>query len=84
MQDFDFKIEHRTSDRMKHVDALSRFPMPNVMILDEDRNMFLSLQKAQQEDKNIQQMMQQVRQGTSTGYMLQDDVLKLLKMNHCC
>lgn len=34
LQDYDYKIEHRPKDRMRHVDALSR--CHNILILEED------------------------------------------------
>ncbi|GFV71844.1 hypothetical protein TNCV_2457791 [Trichonephila clavipes] len=50
LKEFDYEIEHRAGSRMKHVDALSRYP---VMIVCNDR-LTSKLKKAQEEDDNIQ------------------------------
>ncbi|GFW73576.1 transposon Ty3-I Gag-Pol polyprotein [Trichonephila clavipes] len=50
LEEFDYEIEHRAGSRMKHVDALSRFP---VMIICDDP-LTSKLKKAQEEDNNIQ------------------------------
>ncbi|GFX87526.1 transposon Tf2-11 polyprotein [Trichonephila clavipes] len=50
LEDFDYEIEHRAGSRMKHVDALSRYP---VMMVCND-TLTSKLKKAQEEDDNIQ------------------------------
>ncbi|GFT60869.1 hypothetical protein TNCV_3615981 [Trichonephila clavipes] len=50
LEEFDYEIEHRAGSRMKHVDALSRYP---VMIVCND-TLTSKLKKAQEEDDNIQ------------------------------
>ncbi|GFW36341.1 hypothetical protein TNCV_3712621 [Trichonephila clavipes] len=50
LEKFDYEIEHRAGSRMKHVDALSRYP---VMIVHND-TLTSKLKKAQEEDDNIQ------------------------------
>ncbi|GFX08584.1 uncharacterized protein TNCV_4170831 [Trichonephila clavipes] len=50
LEEFDYEIEHRTGSRMKHIDALSRYP---VMIVCND-TLTSKLKKAQEEDDNIQ------------------------------
>ncbi|GFU23089.1 transposon Tf2-9 polyprotein [Trichonephila clavipes] len=50
VEEFDYEIEHRTGCRMKHVDALSRYP---VMMVCND-TLISKLKKAQEEDDNIQ------------------------------
>lgn len=49
LEEFDYEIEHRSGERMKHVDALSRNP---VFIIEND-TITVRLQKAQTEDENI-------------------------------
>ncbi|GFX43004.1 retrovirus-related Pol polyprotein from transposon 17.6 [Trichonephila clavipes] len=48
--EFDYEIEHRAGSRMKHVDALSRYP---VMMVCND-TLTSKLKNAQKEDDNIQ------------------------------
>ncbi|GFX44876.1 transposon Tf2-9 polyprotein [Trichonephila clavipes] len=50
LEEFDYEIEHRAGSRMKHVDALSRYP---VMVVCND-TLTSKLKKAQEEDDNIQ------------------------------
>ncbi|GFX18840.1 hypothetical protein TNCV_4143611 [Trichonephila clavipes] len=50
LEEFDYEIEHRAGSRMKHVDALSRYP---VMMVCND-TLTSKLKKAQKEDDNIQ------------------------------
>ncbi|GFX70341.1 uncharacterized protein TNCV_2955611 [Trichonephila clavipes] len=49
-KEFDYEIEHRAGSRMKHVDALSRYP---VMMVCND-TLTSKLKNAQEEDDNIQ------------------------------
>ncbi|GFW88879.1 transposon Tf2-6 polyprotein [Trichonephila clavipes] len=50
LEEFDYEIEHRAGSRMKHVDALSRYP---VMMVCND-TLTSKLKNAQEEDDNIQ------------------------------
>ncbi|GFV59778.1 transposon Ty3-I Gag-Pol polyprotein [Trichonephila clavipes] len=50
LEEFDYEIENRAGNRMKHVDALSRYP---VMMVCND-TLTSKLKKAQEEDDNIQ------------------------------
>ncbi|GFU33207.1 transposon Tf2-9 polyprotein [Trichonephila clavipes] len=50
LEEFDYEIEHRTGSRMKHVDALSRYPVMMVC----NNTLTSKLKKAQEEDNNIQ------------------------------
>ncbi|GFX41245.1 uncharacterized protein TNCV_2219431 [Trichonephila clavipes] len=50
LEEFDYEIEHKAGSRMKHVDALSRYP---VMIVCND-TLTSKHKKAQEEDDNIQ------------------------------
>ncbi|GFY21669.1 transposon Tf2-8 polyprotein [Trichonephila clavipes] len=50
LEEFDYEIEHRAGSRMKHIDALSRYP---VMMVCND-TLTSKLKNAQEEDDNIQ------------------------------
>ncbi|GFS47832.1 transposon Tf2-6 polyprotein [Trichonephila clavipes] len=50
LEEFDYEIEHRAGSRMKHVGALSRYP---VMMVCND-TLTSKLKKAQKEDDNLQ------------------------------
>ncbi|GFT61569.1 transposon Tf2-11 polyprotein [Trichonephila clavipes] len=50
LEEFDYEIDHRAGSRMKHVDALSRYPVMMVC----NNTLTSKLKKAQEEDDNIQ------------------------------
>ncbi|GFW38815.1 retrovirus-related Pol polyprotein from transposon 297 [Trichonephila clavipes] len=50
LEEFDYEIEHRAGSRMKHIDALSRYPV--MMVCDD--TLTSKLKNAQEEDDNIQ------------------------------
>ncbi|GFY35780.1 hypothetical protein TNCV_4841571 [Trichonephila clavipes] len=50
LEEFDYEIEHRAESHMKHVDALSRYPV--IMVCND--TLTSKLKKAQEEDDNIQ------------------------------
>ncbi|GFW21690.1 retrovirus-related Pol polyprotein from transposon 17.6 [Trichonephila clavipes] len=52
LEEYDYEIVHRSCQRMQHVDALSRYP---VTIITSD-TLTARLQRAQQEDENIQNL----------------------------
>ncbi|GFS93246.1 retrovirus-related Pol polyprotein from transposon 17.6 [Trichonephila clavipes] len=52
LEEYDYEIVHRSGQRMQHVDALSRYP---VTIITSD-TLTARLQRAQQEDENIQNL----------------------------
>ncbi|GFV96508.1 retrovirus-related Pol polyprotein from transposon 17.6 [Trichonephila clavipes] len=52
LEEYDYEIAHRSGQRMQHVDALSRYP---VTIITSD-TLTARLQRAQQEDENIQNL----------------------------
>ncbi|GFX16283.1 retrovirus-related Pol polyprotein from transposon 17.6 [Trichonephila clavipes] len=50
LEEFDYEIEHKAGSRMKHVDALSRYPL--MMVCND--TLTSKLENAQEEDDNIQ------------------------------
>lgn len=77
IQDFDLEIEYRPGERMKHVDALSRNPVSDTILLIEDSDWLLTLQL---QDDNIQSILNQIRGGTTNrditnNYVIKNDIL---------
>lgn len=74
MQDFDYEIEHRTNERMKHVDALSRdFAM---IVIAKDDNLVIKVKRLQQDDENIRRITIILRnQPEYENFILRGDVL---------
>jgi hypothetical protein len=57
LEEFQYTIEHRPGRNMVHVDALSRYPLPTCMVIDEsDARLLTRLKKAQEEDENVRRL----------------------------
>ncbi|GFV62167.1 transposon Tf2-6 polyprotein [Trichonephila clavipes] len=70
LEEFDYEIEHRAGSRMKHVDALSRYP---VMIVCND-TLTSKLKKAQEEDKNIQTLKSLLEKQESEEFFVRNGI----------
>ncbi|GFV83814.1 hypothetical protein TNCV_2556001 [Trichonephila clavipes] len=71
LEEFDYEIEHRGGSRMKHVDALSRYPVMIVYI-----DTFTSkLKKAQEEDDNIQTLKSLLEKQESEEFFERNGIL---------
>jgi len=63
LEEFDYEVEHRPGNSMRHVDALSRYPSQSVMIIEEDRsNLITRIVKAQLEDDEIKTVLSKMMQ----------------------
>ncbi|GFX11244.1 transposon Tf2-6 polyprotein [Trichonephila clavipes] len=71
LEKFDYEIEHRTGSRMKHVDALSRYP---VMMVCND-TLTSKLKKAQEEDDNIQTLKSLLEKQESEEFFERNGIL---------
>ncbi|GFY78096.1 transposon Tf2-9 polyprotein [Trichonephila inaurata madagascariensis] len=74
LEKFDYEIEHRVGSRMKHVDALSRYP---VMIICND-TLTSKLKKAQ-EDDSIQTLKSLLEKQESEDFRTERYTLQILK-----
>ncbi|GFU33655.1 retrovirus-related Pol polyprotein from transposon 17.6 [Trichonephila clavipes] len=75
LEEFDYEIEHRAGKRMKHVDALSRYP---VMIVCND-TLTSKLKKAQEEDDNIQTLKSLLEKQESEEFFERNEVQRSLQ-----
>ncbi|GFV83442.1 retrovirus-related Pol polyprotein from transposon 17.6 [Trichonephila clavipes] len=66
LEEYDYEIEHRSGQRMQHVDVLSRYP---VTIITSD-TLTARLQRAQQEDENIQNLKSLIGTNNATDFFL--------------
>ncbi|GFU68578.1 retrovirus-related Pol polyprotein from transposon 17.6 [Trichonephila clavipes] len=64
LEEYDYEIVHRSGQRMQHVDALSRYP---VTIITSD-TLTARLQRAQQEDENIQNLKSLIGTNNATDF----------------
>ncbi|GFX67628.1 hypothetical protein TNCV_3933701 [Trichonephila clavipes] len=71
LEEFDYEIEHRAGSCMKHVDALSRYP---VMMVCND-TLTSKLKKAQEEDDNIQTLKSLLKMQESEEFFEQNGIL---------
>ncbi|GFX84648.1 hypothetical protein TNCV_724561 [Trichonephila clavipes] len=73
LEEFDYEIEHRAGSRMKHVDALSRYP---VMMVCND-TLTSKLKNAQEEDDNIQTLKSLLEKQESEEFLSKMESLPL-------
>ncbi|GFU82000.1 transposon Ty3-I Gag-Pol polyprotein [Trichonephila clavipes] len=71
LEEFDYEIEHRAGSRMKHVDALSRYP---VMMVCND-TLTSKLKNVQEEDDNIQTLKSLLEKQESEEFFERNGIL---------
>ncbi|GFT90524.1 transposon Tf2-6 polyprotein [Trichonephila clavipes] len=71
LEEYDYKIAHRSGQRMQHVDALNRYP---VTIITSD-TLTARLQRAQQEDENIQNLKSLIGTNNATDFFIKNEIL---------
>ncbi|GFX88541.1 hypothetical protein TNCV_2659521 [Trichonephila clavipes] len=71
LEEFDYEIEHRAGSRMKHVDALNRYP---VMMVCND-TLTSKLKNAQEEDDNIQTLKSLLQKQESEEFFERNGIL---------
>ncbi|CAK9813799.1 Pro-Pol polyprotein [Anthophora plagiata] len=61
---------------MPHVDALSRQPLPNCLVIDrEEEGIMVRLKRAQREDTTLRKIFEAFQEGHLDGYVVRNDVL---------
>lgn len=76
LEEFDYEVCHRSGNSMKHVDALSRNPLPCVMLTNEcEDSVMARLKSAQKTDPELCKVMSEVQQDKLNGYVLRDGLL---------
>ncbi|GFW42405.1 uncharacterized protein K02A2.6 [Trichonephila clavipes] len=71
LEEFDYEIEHRAGSRMKHVDALSRYPVRMVC----NDTLTSKLKNAQEEDGNIQTLKSLLEKQESEEFFERNGIL---------
>lgn len=70
LEEFQYSIEHRRN--MKHVDALSRNPLPACLAINEsDECLTARLRKAQRDDNDLKEKIERAKEGKLGGYTMQ-------------
>lgn len=76
LEEFDYVIVHRPEKNMIHVNALSRNPLPNSMLIDEsEESIVVKIWKAQREDTNLQKIYLLVTDERRDGYVVRGGLL---------
>ena len=76
LEEFPYEIHHRPGTNMKHVDALSRNPLPEALLIDESNDSLLSrFRNAQNTDQDIMKLVENVRLNKADHYILRNDLL---------
>lgn len=76
LEDFRYTIEHRTGTRMQHVDALSRYSSPEVLLIEkEDETVATRITKCQEQDGVLKELKEQILSGLTKGFTFEDGIL---------
>ena len=69
LEEYRYTIEHRAGSKLQHVDALSRYPIPKILVIDEDWNTVLErLRRCQEMDSELSELISKVRRDSVEGY----------------
>ncbi|GFV75351.1 retrovirus-related Pol polyprotein from transposon 17.6 [Trichonephila clavipes] len=77
LEEFDYEVCHRSGRQMKHVDALSRYPI--MMISSHDITQ--KIKEAQNKDEFISQLKSAIKITPSDEYFLKNEILYKLRKN---
>lgn len=76
LEEYDYEIQHRPAKNMMHVDALSRNPLPEILLINEnDDSLIFRLKKAQHADQDLQKIIRLATFNKADGYQLRNDLL---------
>lgn len=76
LEEFEYTIEHRSSSKMTHVDALSRNPLPSIFLVSESEESIIArIRKAQQDDSAIQKIIQSAKNQRYNEYIIRNNLL---------
>lgn len=76
LEEFQYVIEHRPGKSMVHVDALSRHPLNDVMLVDDDDEGILArIRKAQQEDPELKEIFESEDKCRAEGFVKRSGIL---------
>ncbi|XP_049291122.1 uncharacterized protein K02A2.6-like [Anopheles funestus] len=72
LQDFDFDVEHRSGEKLRHVGCLSRYPEQNVMIISE---VTARMKKHQVNDETLIAIIEVLKEKPYGSYKMKGDIL---------
>lgn len=76
LSEYQYTVEHRPGTSMKHADALSRNPVAAILFIqDNDEDIIMKIQRAQQDDPEIKKLIDNVQNGTVAGFVISRGIL---------
>lgn len=76
LENFRYSIVHRPGNNMRHVDALSRHPLPAAMLIEEcEDSMMAKLRLNQSEDAELKDIRKQVEEGKTKKFIVENGLL---------
>lgn len=76
LEEFHYRVEHRPGKNMKHVDALSRYPLPECNLIDRERDgLTARLKKVQSEDDDITKIIGLGESARARDYVIRGGLL---------
>ncbi|XP_043263810.1 uncharacterized protein LOC122404023 [Colletes gigas] len=76
LEEFQYEIQHRSAKSMQHVDALSRYPLPTCLIIDEcEASLNARITNAQHKDAELAKIIPLVAERKYDGYVMRGRIL---------
>ena len=69
LEDFNYKVEHRSGKNMTHVDALSRNSLTTMLVAESEESIIVRQKKAHAEDKDLLEIWGKIEH-VANGYIL--------------
>lgn len=75
LEEFNYTIEHRSGKAMTHVDALSRNPLPECLVVRQDNGITFKIRRAQQKDDETRRVFERTEEGKMSDYVVRGGLL---------
>jgi len=76
LEEYDYESQHRPGKNMTHVDALSRNPLPESLLVNASNDsLIVRFKKAQETDQDLQKIIKQSTLNKADGYTLKNNLL---------
>lgn len=76
LEEFRYTMEHRSGRSMKHVNALSRNPLPYCLMVSECQDALTArIKRAQREDNDLRQILETSQREEINGYLIRGGIL---------
>lgn len=76
LEEYDYEIQHRSGKSMMHVDALSRNPLPEALLINENNDSLIArFNQAQNADQDLQKIIKLAALNKADSYVLRNNLL---------